>query len=118
MKEVCVSFTFDLDLLDEITSKSLSDFTVSSTVTHGPDAAFLKSILEALNEACLSNQPEKVAKITAAILNDGVSTFMDISRVEIILAHIRAVTLLDPDIPVKDYFEALMNLFYQCHTIS
>ena len=118
MKEVYVPFTYHLGRRDEIAAKSLSDFTVSSTVTHGPDATFLKSMLESLNEACLRNQPEMVAMITAAILKNELTMFMDISKMEIIFAHTRAVTLLYPDISVKDYFECLIHKLYQCHTVS
>lgn len=118
MKKVHAAFTYHCGIPDEIAAKSLSDVTVSSTVTHGPDAAFLKSMLESLNEACLGNQPETVAMITAVILENGLTMFMDISKMEIIIAHTRAVTILHPNIPVKDYFEDLVREYYLVHTVS
>ena len=111
-----VVFTRHFDTPDEISANSLSDYTVSSTVTYGPDAGILKFLLESINAACLNNQPDTVARITACILRNGLTEFMDISKMEIILAHTRAVTLLHPDISVKDYYEEMKNRFY--HTIS
>lgn len=113
-----VAFTRHFDTPDEIAAKTLSDYTVSSTVTYGPNASLLKFLLESLNAACLNNQPDTVARITASILKNGLTEFMDISKMEIILAHTRAVTLLHPDISVKDYYETLMRLFYQFYTVS
>lgn len=101
---------------EEISAKPLSDFTVSSTVTHGPNANFLKFLLESLNEACLHNQPDTVERITVSILRNRLTEFMDISKMEIILANVRAVTLLHPDFPVKDYYEELMHRCY--HAIN
>lgn len=113
-----VMFTRHYESPEEIAGKSLSDYTVSSTVTYGPDAILLKFLLESLNEACLSNQPETVASITKSILEYGLSEYMDISKMEIILANTRAVTLMHPDVPVKDYYETLLHMFYQVHTIN
>ena len=113
-----VAFTRHFDTPDEIAAKTLSDYTVSSTVTYGPNACLLKFLLESLNAACLNNQPDTVARITASILKNGLTEYMDISKMEIILAHTRAVTLLHPDISVKDYYDTLMHLFYQIHTVS
>ena len=105
-------FTRHFDTPDEIAAKSLSDYTVSSTATYGPNASFLKFLLESLNDACLNNQPDTVVRITATILRNRLTEFMDISKMEIILAHTRAVTLLNPDIPIKDYYEELKNRCY------
>ena len=113
-----VAFTRHFDTPEEISAKALADFAVSSTVTYGPHAIFLKFLLESLNKACINNQPDTVAEISAAILRNGLTEYMDISKMEIILAHTRAVTLLNPDIPVKDYYESLLHMFYQVHTIN
>ena len=116
MESRYVVFTRHFDTPDELSNKSLSDYTVSSTVTYGPDAKFLKFLLESLNKACRGNQPDNVALLSTIILENGLTAFMDISKMEIILAHTRAVTLLNPDIPIKEYYECLMNKFY--HTVS
>lgn len=113
-----VAFTRHYDTPDEISAKSLSDYVVSSTVTYGPNAALLKHLLESINEACLMNQPDTVIKLTSIILINGLTEFMEISKMEIILANTRAVTLLDPDIPINDYYEYLMHRFYQFHTVT
>ena len=118
MESKYVLFTRHFDTPDELSTKSLSDYTVSSTVTYGPDAILLKSLLESLNEACLKNQPEKVEELTEIILTNGLTEFMEISKMEIILAHTRAVTILFPDIPVKDYYEFLTHRFYNYHTVN
>ena len=116
MESRYVVFKRNFDSPEEISAKPLSDFTVSSTVTYGPNASILKFLLESLNEACLNNQPDTVERITVSILRNRLTEFMDISKMEIILANVRAVTLLHPEFPVKDYYEELMNRCY--HTIN
>lgn len=111
-----VVFTRHFDTPDEIAAKSLSDYTVSSTATYGPDASFLKFLLESLNEACLNNQPDTVVRISALILRNRLTEFMDISKMEIILANVRAATLLHPEFSVEEYYEELKNRCY--HTIN
>ena len=112
MESRYVIFDPHFDTPDEISAKSLSDYTVSSTVTHGPNASFLKFLLESLNDACLNNLPELVERITVIILRNRLTEFMDISKMEIILANVRAVTLLHPEFPIKDYYEELKNRCY------
>ena len=113
-----VLFTRHFDTPDELSTKSLSDYTVSSTVTHGPDAVLLKFLLESLNKACRENQPETVASLSKTILEDELTVYMDISKMEIILAHTRAVTLMHPELSVKDYYDYMMHKFYVYHTIN
>ena len=113
-----VAFTRHFDTPDEIAAKSLSDYTVSSTVTYGPEASLLKFLLESLNKACLNDQPDTVARLTASILKNRLTEFMEISKMEIILAHTRAVTILNPGLPIKDYYEYLIQKYYNCHIIN
>ena len=100
---------------DELATKTLSDCTVSSTVAHGPDdiiEGMYRFLLESVNKACIANQPDLVKRITDTILEKGLTEFMDISKMEIILANTRAATLLDPTISIKDYYESLINKYY------
>lgn len=113
-----VMFKLPFETLDELSTKSLSDFTVSSTVTYGPDAARIKFMLETLNEACRENLPDIVASISKTILVLGLTEYMDISKTEIILAHTRAVTLIHPELSVKEYYEFMLHKFYTCYTIN
>ena len=118
MERKYVLFTRHYDTPDELLTKSLSDYTVSSTVTYGPTADILKYLLESLNKACRENQPGVVASITKTILDNGLTEFMDISKMEIILAHTRAVTLMNPEISVRSYYEFMLNKFYNCYTVN
>lgn len=111
-----VMFNRHFDTPEELAKKSLSDYTVSSTATCGPIADLLKFLLESLNEACLADQPATVDELTDFILSNGLTVDMEISKMEIILARTRAVTLMNPDISVKEYYEEMKNRFY--HTIS
>ena len=118
MESEYVLFTRHFDTPDELSTKSLSDYTVSSTVTYGPNAALLKSVLDSLNEACRENQPGIVASLSKTILENGLTEFMEISKMEIILAHTRAVTLMHPELSVESYYEFMIHKFYQVHTAS
>lgn len=118
MESRYVEFTRHYDTPDEIAAKSLSEFTVSSTVTHGPNASALKKLLKSINKACLANQPETVAKLTKFILDRRLTEYMDISKMEIILAHTRAVTLMDPEVSVKDFYESLLHEHYNYYIIN
>ena len=111
-----VVFTRHYYTPEELATKSLSDCTVSSTVAHGPDEVIeglFRFLLESVNEACLANQPELVKRLTDIILENGLTRFMDISKMEIILANTRAVTLLDPTVSIKDYYEFLVSKYYK-----
>ena len=108
-----VMFNRHYDTPEELATKSLSDYTVSSTVTCGPIADLLKFLLESLNKACLSGQPETVEELTDFILTNGLTVDMEISKMEIILANTRAVTLLDPTVSIKDHYESLVNKYYK-----
>ena len=101
---------------DELATKTLPECTVSSTVAYGPDEeieSILRFLLESVNNACLADQPEIVKRLTDIILENGLSRFMDTSKMEIILANTRAATLLDPTISLKDYYESLVNKYYR-----
>ena len=100
---------------DELATKSLSDCAVSSTVASGPNEeieGMFRFLLESVNKACLANQPDTVKRLTDIILENGLTTFMDVSKMEIIIANTRAATLLDPTISIKDYYESLVNKYY------
>ena len=101
---------------EELATKTLPECAVSSTVAHGPDEVIegmYRFLLESVNKACLANQPDTVKLLTDTILKNGLTRFMDISKMEIILANTRAATLLDPTISVKDYYESLVNEYYR-----
>ena len=108
-----VMFNRHYDTPEELATKSLSDYTVSSTVTCGPIADLLKLLLESLNKACLAGQPETVEELSDFILTNGLTVDMEISKMEIILANTRAVTLLDPTVSIKDHYESLVNKYYK-----
>ena len=111
-----VVFTRHYYTPDELATKTLSDCTVSSTVAYGPNdeiEGLFRFLLESVNKACLADQPEIVKRLTDTILENGLTRFMDISKMEIILANTRAATLLDPTISVKDYYESLVNEYYR-----
>lgn len=108
-----VMFNRHFDTPEELVTKSLSDYTVSSTVTYGPIADLLKFLLESLNKACLEDQPETVDELTDFILSNGLTVDMEISKMEIILARTRAVTLMNPDISVKEYYDTLVSKYYR-----
>lgn len=110
-----VVFTRHYYTPDELATKSLSDCAVSSTVASGPNEeieGMFRFLLESVNKACLANQPDTVKRLTDIILENGLTTFMDVSKMEIIIANTRAVTLLDPTISIKDYYESLVNKYY------
>ncbi len=111
-----VVFTRHYYTPDELATKSLSDCAVSSTVASGPNEeieGMFRFLLESVNKACLANQPDTVKRLTDIILENGLTTFMDVSKMEIIIANTRAVTLLDPTISLKDYYESLVNKYYR-----
>ena len=111
-----VIFTRHFDTPDELAAKSLSDCTVSSTVAYGPNEeieGLFRFLLESVNEACLADQPETVKRLTDIILENGLTTYMDISKMEIIIANTRSASLLDPTISIKDYYESLVNKYYK-----
>ena len=108
-----VMFNRHFDTPEELAKKSLSDYTVSSTATCGPIADLLKFLLESLNEACLADQPATVDELTDFILSNGLTVDMEISKMEIILARTRAVTLMNPDISVKEYYDSLVAKYYR-----
>ena len=108
-----VMFNRHFDTPEELVTKSLSDYTVSSTVTYGPIADLLKFLLESLNKACLEDQPETVDELTDFILSNGLTVDMEISKMEIILARPRAVTLMNPDTSVKEYYDTLVSKYYR-----
>ena len=102
--------------LDELATKTLPECAVSSTAAHGPDdviEGLYRFLLESVNKACIANQPDLVKRLTDTILEKGLTKFMDISKMEIILANTRAASLLDPTISIKDYYESLVNKYYR-----
>ena len=118
MNKEKVVFSTSFDTIEELSKKSLSDYTVSSTVTFGPLADITKWYLESLNDACIGNDPKTVEQITNVLLENRLTFYAEISKMEIILARTKAVTLLDPNIKAKDYFNYLVNTYYRCSSIS
>ncbi len=98
--------------LEQISTRPLSEFTLSSLITAGPDARQLHSILAAINSACLKNDPQTVMGLCALILVTEKTYYMEVSMIEVLLAYSRAYTLINPDVPFIHFFTYLYKRFF------
>ena len=98
--------------LEQISTRPLSEYTLSSLVTAGPDARQLHRTLAAINSACLKNDPQKVMGLCAWILENKKTYYMEVSMIEVILAYSRAYTLINPDASFVLFFTYLYKRFF------
>lgn len=101
-----------VDQLEEMSTRPLSEYTLSSLLTAGPDARKLHRILSKINSACHKNDPKTVMGLCAWILENKKTYYMEVSMIEVILAYSRAYTLINPDASFILYFSYLYKRFF------
>ena len=99
--------------LERFSTEPLRAFAFSSLVTAGPNAHQLHSILEAINSACIRNDPQTVMGLCAWILENEKTYYMEISMLEVILAYSRAYTLIHPEQSFIHIFSTLYRVYFK-----